>query len=84
MQNPNTPLSNLPQNVPTLDELPGLKSGWRTSEFWITLAAYAAGTVLIARGQDFMGGILMSVATGGFQLARGLAKHGENAAVQGG
>jgi hypothetical protein len=68
-------------NGTNLSDMPGFKSGWKTPDFWITCAAYLVGTYLISRGQELIGGILMSVATGGMHLSSAAAKHGQNASV---
>lgn len=60
--------------TPALADLTGLKSGWKTSEFWITLLAYVVGCVLLSRNQDTAAAVLMSVATGGYHGARAVAK----------
>lgn len=68
--------------VVDFDQIPGLKAGIKTTEFWITAVCLVAGYVLISKGQESIGGMLMAVATGGYQMSRGLAKHGESAAAQ--
>lgn len=51
------------------------RRGRSTSEFWLSLAALAAGVVLILAGKEEIGATLVSVAVGGYALSRGIAKH---------
>jgi hypothetical protein len=71
-----TPLTiDTPQGAPVaLTELPGLKAGWRTSEFWVTLVALAMAAALMYRGRDELATVVLSVATGGYHASRAIVK----------
>ena len=50
------------------------KPGWKSTEFWMSLAGMAAGFYLILKGQAEYGMGLIAVANGGYAVSRGLAK----------
>lgn len=54
----------------------GLKSGVKTSEFWVTMLLMIGGVVLIALGKDSLGAALMGASGTGYTLSRGHAKKG--------
>lgn len=61
-----------------MDSKPGIK----TTEFWMAMATLVVGLGLIVYGAidsnddaKTTGVMLMSVATGGYSISRGLAKH---------
>ncbi len=54
-----------------------IRPGYKSSEFWITIAAMIGGVVLIAFGHEQAGMILLApIAT--YPLARGIAKKGNS------
>lgn len=66
-------------NMPAQTDSPqvkGLKPGWKTSEFWITIGGNVAA--LVATVSEVLdpkiGGILMLLVNGFYTLSRGIAK----------
>lgn len=55
---PTNPISVIPLGSPALTEvvnqIPGLKAGWKTTEFWLTIALLAAGAFMAYKGNDTM------------------------------
>ena len=49
-------------------------SGFRTTEFWLSLAGIAAGVVLIVCGHVEIGGAVLATVIPGYALARGASK----------
>lgn len=54
----------------------GLKSGFKTSEFWIALLMNIGGFALVILGHENVGGVVMAAGGGGYQVSRGMAKKG--------
>lgn len=54
------------------------KPGWKTTEFWATMGLNLGGILNITGAWDWAsnwhGGLLMTVATAGYALSRGIAK----------
>ncbi len=56
-----------------------MKPGWKTSEFWVTLAAQVVATCLVAFGQETLAAAILSgVAALGYNISRGQAKGGQS------
>lgn len=56
-----------------------MKPGWKTSEFWVTLAAQVVATCLVAFGQDTIAAaILSAVAALGYNVSRSKVKGGQS------
>jgi hypothetical protein len=51
-----------------------LKSGWKTTEFWIAVAMKLLGAWLISKGKDELGVMLITISGGGYMGSRTLAK----------
>lgn len=48
--------------------------GYKTTEFWMSLATLVAGVVLVAIGKEEMGGVLVLGSASAYTIARGVAK----------
>ena len=53
-----------------------LKSGLKTTEFWVALLLCGVGVWLITRGHDEIGGLLIAASGLGYKVSRGMAKKG--------
>jgi hypothetical protein len=60
-----------------LAAMAALKSGWRSTEFWIALGLKLLGAWLIAKGKDELGMVLVLAGGGGYMLQRGQLKKAE-------
>lgn len=65
----------------TVVEIPGVqvstsvdRPGWRTTEFWVTLAALAASVYLFSIGKDEAAAAMLAVSGGSYAVSRGFAK----------
>jgi len=56
------------------DTVLNTKPGYLTTEFWLTIAALAAGVVLVVVGSEDMGKWIISTAIPGYAISRGVAK----------
>ena len=56
------------------ENIPAIKPGYKSTEFWITVALGIAGVVLLATGKDTLGTALLAAAGVSYSGARGLAK----------
>lgn len=64
----------LSTETPSSDD-PALRSGYRTSEFWIAIIAALCGAFLIVvKGDVNQGSALLGTASLGYSLSRGIAK----------
>jgi hypothetical protein len=52
----------------------GLKAGWKTSEFWVTLAMIAGAALLFSKGQDTHATVLLTLAGTGYKTIRTIQK----------
>lgn len=54
-----------------------VKPGWRTTEFWVTVAADVGAIALAAEGAlpHKYAAVLAAVSTAAYAVSRGLAKH---------
>lgn len=73
------PINPLTRAMPAINEVesmlpPGLKAGWKTSEFWITLVLLAAGCFMAYRGNDTMATILWVVPGTSYKAVRTILK----------
>lgn len=50
------------------------RAGWRTTEFWVTLAALAASVYLFSIGKDEAAAAMLAVSGGSYAVSRGFAK----------
>jgi len=50
------------------------KPGWRTTEFWVSLAALIVGTILATHGQDLLGGMIITSVVQAYVGIRTVAK----------
>jgi len=51
-----------------------MKQFYKTSEFWLTLAAAAVGLTLVLTGHKELGGTMLVASLGSYSISRGLAK----------
>ena len=55
--------------------------GYKTTEFWLTAGTYIGGLLNLTGAWDFLtnwqSGVLITISTGVYALARGVAKHGQ-------
>jgi hypothetical protein len=65
-----------------------MKSGWKTSEFWLALAGKAVGLWQLAKATSpwaqLAGGLVAAVSGGGYSLSRAKAKAAAEAAIKAG
>lgn len=56
-----------------------LKSGWKTSEFWLSLLTTVAGAAGVVSGvvPGTVGSVLATVSAVGYAISRGLAKQAQ-------
>lgn len=72
---PVSPLGPEPIEVPPAPEaVAALKSGWRTTEFWMALGMKILGAWLISKGKDELGVVLITAGGGGYIAGRSVAK----------
>jgi len=53
-----------------------MKTGYKTSEFWITILLSVAGMILLTLGKDNLGTALLAAGGFSYSTSRGLAKLG--------
>lgn len=54
-----------------------MKPGFKTTEFWLALAGFAFGAMLVLRGEKEIGGALIAAASlAAYGVSRGMAKRG--------